>query len=87
MPHLFIDTSDQQRFVRDEDGQDYSTTEEAERAVIDALPQMAREAFVEGGSNTFLAIVRDVEGRHILHVSLSLAVVWLNDAPANPRAA
>ena len=79
MPRFFIDTSDQQRFVRDDDGYEFATPEEAGQAAISVLPEMARDALPEASSSAFLALVRDEQGRNVLQASLSLAVVWLNN--------
>ena len=83
MPRFYIDTSDQQRFIRDEQGYDYATLEEAKEAAINALPEMARDALPDDRANAFLVLVRDEQGRNVLQATLSLAVVWLNNPVAS----
>lgn len=80
MPRYFIDTSDQHHFVRDEEGYDFATAEEAKQAAVNALPEMALDALAQGRASVFLALVRDERGRNVLQASLTLAVAWL-DAP------
>lgn len=77
MPRFYIDTSDEELFVRDEDGRDYVDVEAAKQAAVDALPDMAREALPDGDVRTFLAIVRGEDGRALLQASLKLQVTSL----------
>ena len=79
MPRFFIDTSDQQNFVRDETGHQFEDMDAARSAAIAALPDMARDVLPDGDARTFLAIVRDNGGRTLLQASLSLGVVWLTE--------
>ena len=74
MPRFFIDTSDQERFVRDETGHECVDLEDAKRLAVDALPDMARDELPDGDDRTFLAIVRGEDGRTLLQCTLSLHV-------------
>ena len=74
MPRFFIDTSDQDRFVRDETGYEFDDVEAAKAAAVDALPDMARDELPDGDARTFLAIVRGSNGAPLLQASLTLHV-------------
>ena len=74
MPRFFIDTSNQNSFVRYEEGHDCADLEAAKRLAIDALPDMAREELPDGDDRTFLAVVRDETGRTCLQCTLHLSV-------------
>ena len=77
MPRFFIDTSDQDRFVRDEVGIDCADLEAAKAAAVDALPDMARDVLPDGDARTFLAIVRGEDGSPMLQCTLALSIVSL----------
>ena len=79
MPRFFIDTSDQTHFIRDEVGYEFPDVEAARDAAIDALPDMARDVLPDGDARTFLAVVRDEDGRTLMQATLSLGVVWLTE--------
>lgn len=74
---LFIDTSDDEFFVRDETGQEYADVEDAKDAAVAALPDMARDKLPDGDSRNFLALVRGEEGATLLQASLILKVTSL----------
>lgn len=77
MPRFFIDTSDEELFVRDEEGREYLDLEAAKSEAVSALPDMAREKLPDGDARSFLAIVRGEDGRMILQASLVLKVTSL----------
>ena len=77
MPRFFIDTSDQDMFVRDERGHECVDVEAAKAAAIDALPDMAREKLPDGDARTFLAVIRGENGQTLLQASLQLQVTSL----------
>ena len=77
MPLFYIDTCDEDDFIRDEIGHDLAEVEAAKEAAVDALPDMARDKLPDGDSRNFLAIVRDAEGRPLLQASLPLHVTSL----------
>ena len=77
MPHFFIDTSDEDRFVRDEVGFECVDLEEAKALAVESLPDMAREKLPDGDARTFLAIVRGEDGRSLLRSDLTLRVASL----------
>ena len=74
MPRFYIDTSDQDHFVRDETGHEFEDVDAAKAAAVDALPDMARDVLPDGDARTFLAIVRGADGRSLLQASLTLNI-------------
>ena len=84
MPRFFVDTSDQQHFVRDITGHEFEDVDAARSAASAVLPDMARDVLPDGDARTFLAIVRDDQHRTLLQASLSLSVVWLTEGPNQP---
>ena len=77
MPRYFIDTSDQNIFCRDNDGGEYDSLDAAKAMAIRTLPDMAHDELPDGDARTFLAIVRDADGRPVLQAGLSLHVTSL----------
>ena len=77
MPLFFIDTSDEQCFIRDEQGHEFDDVEAAKVAAVDALPDMARDVLPDGDTRQFLAIVRGSDGLSLLQASLTLHVTSL----------
>ncbi len=79
MPRFYIDTSDQARFVHDQEGLEFEDVEAAKDAAVDALPDMARDVLPDGDSRTFIAVVRDEKGRTLLQATMSFSVTWMCD--------
>ena len=77
MPRFYIDTSDQQYFMRDLEGHDFEDIEAAKNAAVDALPDMARDDLPDGDSRTFIAVVRDETGRTLVQATMSFGVTWM----------
>ncbi len=77
MPRFFIDTSDQDSFFRDDEGLEFDDVEAAKDAAVASLPDMARDILPDGDSRTFLAIVRDADGRTLLQAVMSFGVLWM----------
>ena len=77
MPRFYIDTSDQSVFCRDDQGKEYPDLDAARSAAVTVLPDMARDELPDGDARTFLAIVRDADGRLLLQAGLSLHVTSL----------
>lgn len=77
MPRFYIDTSDQDHFVRDEFGYEFQDVEAAKAAAVGALPDMARDVLPDGDARTFLAVVRANDGRTLLQATLTLHVTSL----------
>ena len=74
MPKFFIDTCDEEHFVRDMTGHTFDDLESAKAAAIEALPGMAADALPDGDARTFLAVVRGEQGDPLLQASLTLDV-------------
>lgn len=72
---FFIDTSDQDSFIRDETGYEFEDEQAAKAAAIDALPDMARDELPDGDARSFTTIIRDEAGKPILQASLTLRVI------------
>ena len=79
MPRFYIDTSDQEHFIRDQEGYEFEDVEAAKTAAVDALPDMARDELPDGDSRTFIAIVRDEQGKTLVQATMSFAVTWMTD--------
>ena len=79
MPRFYIDTSDQSRFVHDMEGFEFEDIEAAKNAAVDALPDMARDELPDGDSRTFIAVVRDAQGRTLLQATMSFGITWMCD--------
>lgn len=77
MPRFFIDTCDQDHFVRDETGDEYEDVEAAKTAAVDALPDMARDELPDGDARTFMALVRGPSGEPLLQASLLFQITSL----------
>ena len=69
----YFDTYDGERFIPDEDGIVLRGLDEAKAEAMRALPDMAKEATVDGARD-FVVEVRDEAGRKLLRVRLSLVV-------------
>lgn len=80
MPRYYFDTSDGVSLVQDEIGVECASLPEVKRTAVEALPELAREALPDGDNLQMAVLVRDLEGRHILKVSLTLAVRWSDPA-------
>ncbi|MBE7218370.1 MAG: hypothetical protein INR64_07865 [Caulobacteraceae bacterium] len=76
MPRFYIDTADDDLFMRDAEGLEFPDVEAAKAAAISALPDMARQKLPDGDRRTFLAVVRDERGA-LLQASLTLSVTSL----------
>ncbi|WP_336489439.1 DUF6894 family protein [Methylobacterium nigriterrae] len=77
MPRYYIDTDDGDLNVRDERGEELPDRAAARRIAIGVLPDMARSALPDGDRRTFVASVRDEQGRTIFRARLSLTAGWV----------
>ena len=84
VPRFFIDTSDQERFVRDETGLEFDDVEAAMNAAAEGLAEMARDALPGGEGRTFIAIVRDAQGRTLVQTTMAFSVVWMPAVARRP---
>ena len=76
MPRYFIDTSDGDTFVHDDEGHDLPDVAAARDVAQAMLPDMAREKLPDGERRTFCAFVRDETSAVIYRVALSLVGEW-----------
>ena len=76
MPRYFFDTSDGDKFVKDDKGCDLPDVVAARDAAQAALPDMARDRMPDGEARTFCALVRDEAGTVVYRVALSLIGEW-----------
>lgn len=76
MPKFFIDTSDGDLSVRDEEGFDFSDVHEAREAAIDTLPDMARSKLPDSDHRMFVTTLRDEYGRVIYEATLTMDGAW-----------
>ncbi len=76
MPRFFIDTSDGDLEIRDDQGIEFLCAEDARVAALAALPDMARDKIPDGDRRLFFVSVRDEHGNTIYKASLFLAGAW-----------
>ena len=79
MPRYFIDTSDGDTFVHDDEGHDFPDASAARDAAQAALPDIARDKMPNGDKRTFCAFVRNETDAVIYRVALSLVGEWSAD--------
>lgn len=74
MPRFFIDTTNGDLFVQDDQGQSFPDLYAAKQAAVAALPDIAREELPDGDDRTFTAVVRGEDGAVLITASLHLSV-------------
>jgi hypothetical protein len=74
----FFDTDDGRGLVSDQQGQELSP-EDARRAAIVVLPELARDALPDGNEHVFTSLVRDERGRVVFRARLTLHAEWVGD--------
>ena len=79
MPRFYVDTSDQIRFVKDEDGLEFDDIEAAMNGAADALSDMAHDTSLWGGSRSFIEVIRDEHGRTLAQATMSFGITLLPD--------
>ena len=72
MPRYFIHTDDGDFQHRDEDGHDLPDVKAARLAVLDVLPDMARDKLPDGDSRTFSATAWDDQENIVYVATLTL---------------
>ncbi len=80
MPCFFIDTSDGDVFIRDDEGHDLPDRDMARHVALDVLPDMARDKIPDGNHRTFSVHVRDHRGTVIYAATLVLNGGWSSGA-------
>ncbi len=75
MPRYFIDTADGDLFLKDEEGLDLSSLQEARVQAQGVLAELAREKITKADSQwSMTTSVRDATGKTVLRAALSLVV-------------
>jgi hypothetical protein len=80
MPRFFFDIDDGERQSRDREGTEMRSPEEARRAAIGILPDIAREELPDGNRRTFVCRVRDQSDALIFTATLSLDARWTSES-------
>ncbi len=83
MPRFYFDIEDGPSRARDDDGTMLPDAEEARKAAIGLLPNIARDELPDGDRRNFVATVRLEDGRVIFRATLSLVAEWLEPHAAN----
>lgn len=78
MPRYFFDIEDGE-LLRDETGTECTGLDEARKAAMQILPEIARYEAAEGDRHTFTVIVRDAERQPVFATTLNLTGLWLID--------
>lgn len=76
MPRYFIDSNDDDHFVRDEEGEEMDGPRSARTAALRALPDMTRDKLPDGDRRTFAVTVRNEAGEAIYKATLTLVGEW-----------
>ena len=76
MPRFYIDSSDQEHFVLDEEGLEFDRVEMALGAAVCALSDMVRDASSSTEEKLFTTTVRDSNGREVVRATMTLNVRW-----------
>lgn len=79
MPKYFIDTDDGQLEIEDTEGYQFTNDEEARKAAIAHLPDIAADVLPDGDFRTMKIVLRNEHGQAIYKASLSLHGEWVND--------
>ena len=74
MPRFHIDTSAQNRLVRDDAGHEFPNLEAAKTVAVKALTEIAQETMPDGDTRPVFAIVRGEDGSTLLEARLTLRV-------------
>ncbi|ANY85036.1 hypothetical protein BB934_43285 (plasmid) [Microvirga ossetica] len=74
MPRFFFDTFDGESLQPDETGHELPDLDAAKQEAQKTLPDMAKDALVDGNYRTFVVNVRDEAGQTVLRAALSLVV-------------
>ena len=81
MAKYYIHTDDGDESYRDSEGFDFAELQDARRAALSALPDMARDVLPDGDRRTFVVSVEDERGGVVYRATLDLVGEWKIDAP------
>ncbi|TPG46060.1 hypothetical protein EAH89_25390 [Roseomonas nepalensis] len=76
MPSFFFDTSDGERFIRDEIGLDVESLQAARDEAMAALHAMSQDRPVDGDLREVFALVRDPSGRLLCKARMRVWCEW-----------
>jgi hypothetical protein len=82
MTRFFFDTDDSGKRMRDEEGTQLASLEEARAEALTTLAGIAKDELPDGDHRDFSITIRDETGREYLTATLSLRVT-LNDRSGN----
>jgi hypothetical protein len=77
MPRYFFDSGDPNDVIQDDVGIECTGPEEARRAGIDGLRDLARDALTETDGQRLFVEIRDEDGDKLLRLSISVQVTPL----------
>jgi len=78
MPLYYFDIHDGERFTRDETGLALSDGKAARDAAIEALPEIARHALLNGNQRKYTVSVKDERGLTLLRATLTFESEWVH---------
>lgn len=76
MSKCYIHTDDGDEAYRDSKGFEFADLEDARRAALSALPDMARDVIPDGDRRTFVVSVEDEQGLVAYSATLDLIGKW-----------
>lgn len=79
MPQYFIDINDGDRTSEDTDGYQFADDQEARKAAISLLPDIAADVLPDGDTRTMTVMLHDQRRTPIFKASLHLHGEWIKD--------
>jgi hypothetical protein len=76
MARFFIDKDNGDTRTKDRVGIELATPSDARDAVLDALPDLARNGVRDDGCRTFRAVARDESGRPVYRATMTRIGSW-----------
>jgi hypothetical protein len=76
MPSFFFDTSDGDRFIRDDIGLKMESLQAARDEAMAALPGIMLDKVLDGDLREVFAIIRDADGRMRCKARLTISCEW-----------
>ncbi|MBC6716886.1 hypothetical protein H9Q09_11775 [Aurantimonas sp. DM33-3] len=78
MPFYFFDVQDQEEISEDDVGIECQSLEAVRRTAVNALPDIAKSAVLDGEHHLLAVTVRDEAGNRIFKATLTVDAGWLN---------
>lgn len=76
MPLFFVDTSDGERFIRDEVGLEMKSLQAARDDAMAALPAISQDGLASDDRRELFAIIRDPSGRVLCKARMRIWCEW-----------